>query len=131
MEPIVVRNGGAGSPKQGGKERRQNVLQVLELKGYQEGMNAYPATLPGTDHACSRRQKPKNTDNVRNGHAPLENMSVGPCPRGPILSVRGQDTVTGKDAIESTTSKVESGKGTITTTRGKWCFVGSKWGIAM
>ena len=79
------------------------------------------ATLPGTDHACFQTAETDKTPTTcANGHVPLWEYVCRSLPiEAKSSSVRGHDTVTGKDAKESTTRKVESGKRMITKTRGR------------
>ena len=79
------------------------------------------ATLPGTDHACFQTAEVDRTPmTCANGHVPLWEYACRSLPiAAKSSSVRGHDTVTGKDAKESTTRNVESGKRMITNTRGR------------
>ena len=65
------------------------------------------------------------------GHPPLWEYECRSLPiEAKSPKVRGQDTVTGKDASESTTRNVESGKRVITITRGKCAFEGTSEELA-
>ena len=82
------------------------------------------ATLPGTDHACFQTAETDKTPTTCvNGHPPLWEYECRSLPiEAKSSKVLGQDTVTGKDASESTIMKVERGKRTTTMTRGKCAF---------
>ena len=100
---------------------------VLEKKVYQLGgfwkiwKPLTQATLPGTDQACFQTAEIDRTPTTcANGHVPLWEYECRSLPiEAKSPRVRGHDTVTGKDARDSTTSKVDSGKRMATKTRGR------------
>lgn len=82
------------------------------------------ATLPGTDQACFQTAETERTPTTcANGHVPLWEYEWRSLPiEAKSSSVRGHETVTGKDARDNTTKRVDSGKRITTNTNGACAF---------
>jgi len=127
MEPIVVRSVRSRVAKAGWKRAPprtfcEQSFNVQCLDDHREARDLLTqATLPGTDHACFQTADIDRTPmTCANGHVPLWEYACRSLPIAARSSrVRGHETVTGKDARESTTRNVESGKRMTTKTRGR------------